>query len=195
MTKPFYLAESETTQETWQRVMGDNPSQAQGKNRPVVSVSWEMVQKFVAKLNGGGTGLFRLPTEAEWEYACRAGTKTRFGSGETLTHANFDADGSRVKSQPVLLDVRSLEANEWGLFDLHGNAAEWCSDRYSENYYQRCFPEVSDPQGPDEATNNRRVVRGGSWFHSRVACRSADRLFEKADRAEPYIGFRVARSL
>jgi len=172
ITKPFYMGKYEVTQEVWQKVMGTNPSEFKGAKNPVENVSWNDCQEFLKKLNALGKerGQFRLPTEAEWECACRAGTKTRFCSG--------DADGALAdyawfgaNSGGTTHPVGTKKPNAWGLHDLHGNVWEWCRDWYGDDYYTR-WPK-DDPTGP--AAGSIRVLRGGSWYDLPAGCRSAYR--------------------
>ncbi|MBL7140416.1 MAG: formylglycine-generating enzyme family protein [Planctomycetes bacterium] len=171
LTKPFYLGKNEVTQGEWQSVMGSNPSHFKGSNRlPVEMVSWQDCQEFCRK-----TGL-RLPTEAEWEYACRAGTETAFHTGATIStdEANYDGDstygsGSKGVDRGKTVEVGSFRPNAWGLHDMHGNVWEWCQDWHGE------YPSgpVRDPPGP--ASGSPRVLRGGSWNDDPGVCRSANR--------------------
>ncbi|HUQ33330.1 MAG TPA: formylglycine-generating enzyme family protein [Pyrinomonadaceae bacterium] len=190
----FYMGEYEITQGQWLAVMGTtikqqrdkaNPSGkllAEGGGYPMYYISWEDAQEFIRKLNELNDGYtYRLPTEAEWEYACRAGTTTRwsFGdlyAGSTAGYANFDHNGSfpREKNAVWLQDVTlagSYKPNAFGLYDMHGNVAEWCQDWYNESYYKNS--PHSDPQGPDNG--QKREVRGGSWEDSWDVTRSAIR--------------------
>ena len=163
LTRGFWLAETACTQALWQAVMGNNPSEFQSNDRPVEQVSWEDVQRFLVQFNrivsGGG---FRLPTEAEWEYACRAGTTTAFWFGAQITpeqvnyHGNYPyAGGERgvYRREPVA--VKALPCNDWGLYQMHGNVWEWCQD-WSGTYSTET---VIDPAGPARIAN--RVLRGG----------------------------------
>ena len=146
----------------------------------------------------GGNG-YRLPTEAEWEYACRASTTQRFhfGSSASYKKANFIARGpsfygtrSKAKSMGRTAKVGSYQPNNWGLYDMHGNVAEWCWDWYGEDYYAQSLRQ--DPQGPDRGRH--RVVRGGSWLLNESGCRSASRFYLTADQRQYFAGFRVART-
>jgi sulfatase modifying factor 1 len=164
LTKGFWLADTAVTQALWEAVMGDNPSYFKGPNRPVESVSWDAAQAFIRRMNGMKAELrLCLSTEAQWEYACRAGTTSRYAFGDELTpeQANFNA------SQPV--EVASYFPNDWGLYDMHGNVWEWCEDWYGEYPAQ----PVVDPRGAESGAH--RVLRGGSWFFVGRYCRSACR--------------------
>jgi len=189
ITRAFYIGKHEVTQEVWEKVMGTNPSSFKGAKNPVDSVSWDDCQEFLKKLNALGKerGQFRLPTEAEWEYACRAGTKTRFCSGDAdgglADYAWFDANSGGAPHP-----VGTRKPNAWGLHDTHGNVWEWCADWYGEDYYGKSLRD--DPTGP--ATGSIRVLRGGSWFNDAGLCRSAFRNFP--DLRIAYLGFRVVVS-
>ncbi|RXK85137.1 TIR domain-containing protein [Chlorobaculum sp. 24CR] len=187
----FAMCRYAVTQEEWQKVTGSNPSSFKGDNLPVEQVSWDDCQAFIKKLNektGGGN--YRLPTEAEWEYACRAGTTTPFNTGENLTtdQANYDGNypyGKNPKGEyrEKTVPVDSFQPNGFRLYNMHGNVWEWCSDRYDEAYYEECRKQgvVENPRGPETGSN--RVLRGGSWYNYAGYCRSAD-------RAGGYPGFR-----
>ena len=177
LTKGFYMSVYTVTQEQWQAVMGNNPSFFKGeKNLPVEQVSWEDCQEFVKKLREKDKKAYRLPSEAEWEYACRAGTKTPFHFGATISteQANYNGgftygDGKKGKYREKTTPVGSFPANAWGLHDMHGNVFQWCEDWYAD-YPQK---DVTDPQGPEKS--QFRVLRGGSWLFIPQLCRSAFR--------------------
>jgi formylglycine-generating enzyme len=195
LTRGFWLADTACTQALWQEVMGENPSHFQGKDRPVENVSWEDCDGFIEKLNGEVPGLGAcLPTEAQWEYACRAGTKTPFSFGENLTpeQVNYDGNypysgGTKGKYREETVAVKSLSPNDWGLYEMHGNVDEWCADWFGD------YPDglVIDPVGPIEG--GRRVLRGGSWISLGRYCRSACRLWNPPGDRSVYIGFRLSR--
>ena len=196
ITKPFCMGRYEVTQEQWQRVMGNNPSNFKGARNPVEQVSWDNCQEFVKKLNGLGKekGTFALPTEAEWEYACRAGTGTPFHTGETLStdEANYNGNstygnGRKGEYCEKTTPAGSLKPNAFGLYDMHGNVWEWCADRYGEKYYEDS-PE-GDPRGP--RTGESRVLRGGSWYYPPTNCRSAYRYYLMSGNRLNNHGFRV----
>ncbi len=160
ITKPFYLGVYQVTQKEWQAVMGNNPSKFKGRNRPVEQVSWDDCQEFCRKLSQKEGVTYRLPTEAEWEYACRAGTKKRYYWGNDF---NGDYAWWHDNSGGQTHDVGTRKPNAWGLHDMIGNVWEWCNDWCEGDYYQYCVDNniVDDPQGPD--TGSYRVLRGGSW--------------------------------
>ena len=188
ITRPFYMGKHEVTQEVWEKVMGENPSNFKGARNPVENVSWDDCQEFLKKLNALGKerGQFRLPTEAEWEWACRAGTRTRFCSGDAdaglADYAWFDANSGNT-THPV----GTRRPNAWGLHDLHGNVWEWCGDWYGEDYYAKS-PKY-DPAGP--ATGSLRVLRGGSWYYYPNLCRSSARNWGDPANGYGCFGFRV----
>ena len=190
LTKPFYMGKYEVTQEQWETVMGNNPSYFKGAKLPVTDVSWDDCQKFIKKLNGLTKGKYRLPTEAEWEYACRAGTTTAYSFGSKITPKDANYAGSKIE-KPV--EVGSYKPNAFGLYDMHGNVREWCEDRMGEDRTAD-YPAgaVTDPMGP--ATGLPRVLRGGSYFLGPDSeLRSAFRIWT-ADGGFESIGFRLART-
>ena len=200
ITSPFYLGVFEVTQEEYEEVMDNNPSGFRDVERlPVENVSWEDALEFCRELSlhpeeTSAGRKYRLPTEAEWEFACRAGTSTPFSFGETLTsdQANFDGTapyGIEAKREYLgqTSPVGSYRPNAFGLFDMHGNVWEWCSDLYSEDYYANS--PVEDPPGP--ATGSRHVIRGGSWYNFGHCLRSAYRYEFTPPLEDNFYGFRV----
>jgi RNA polymerase sigma factor (sigma-70 family) len=193
LTKGFYMGAHPVTQGAWQKVMGGNPSAFRGeKNLPVDMVSWDDCQAFIKKLRGKGGRPYRLPTEAEWEYACRAGTQTPFHFGATISTglANYNGnfaygEGKVGLSRGRTTPVGSFPANAFGLFDMHGNVYEWCHDRYGE--YAR--NEVTDPKGPDGGKG--RVMRGGCFYEAPGSCRSAYRTWVDPEGRFRSFGFRL----
>ncbi|EXI73777.1 MAG TPA: formylglycine-generating enzyme family protein [Candidatus Accumulibacter phosphatis] len=195
LSRGFWLADTACTQAFWQAVTGSNPSHFQDDPRnPVDQVSWDDVQTFIAEMGRRLPGLpVRLPTEAEWEYACRAGTTTPFSLGNNLTPdlVNYDgnypyAGGEKGFYRQKTVPVASLPANPWGLYEMHGNVWEWCAD-WDGDYPTE--PQVN-PQGPQ--TGDFRVLRGGSWGGSGRYVRSAARFRgEPGDRYHDF-GFRLA---
>ncbi len=140
ISKGFWLAETACTQALWMAIMGENPSNLKGDDLPVERASWEDTKEFITQINSLAENLqFRLPTEAEWEFACRAETETPFSFGETIDseQVNFNGRGPYTNSKPSeyrrkTVPVRSLPCNDWGLFEMHGNVGEWCEDWYGD---------------------------------------------------------------
>jgi uncharacterized protein (TIGR02996 family) len=195
LTRGFFMGVSAVTQAQWAAVMGTDPSHFKGPNRPVENVSWEDTLGFCAALSGS-TGLrVELPSEAEWEYACRAGTTTEYHCGNVLNTdlANYDGNHSWNGSpkgvhREETTDVGSFPPNPWGLFDLHGNVWEWCADAYAPyTGDDRTDPEVKDIN----SDNSLRVLRGGSWYVSPLYCRAACRGWYAPASRSSFIGFRV----
>jgi formylglycine-generating enzyme required for sulfatase activity len=185
LTKPFYMGKYEVTQEQWEAVMGNNPSKEKGKKLPVTNVSWEDCQEFIKKLNKKTDGGYRLPTEAEWEYACRAGTTTAYSFGDEMTPKEANYSDSNI-GKPVA--VGSYKANAFGLYDMHGNVWEWCEDWW-EDYPAEA---VTDPKGPAKGEN--RVLRGGSFNNSASIARSSFRNYLSPTYRYSDYGFRLARN-
>jgi len=193
ITQSFYLGMYEVTQAEYERVMGKNPSHFKsGPDAPVEGVSWDDAQEFCQKLSElaeekEAGRRYRLPTEAEWEYACRAGTTTRYSFGDdpaSLGEYAWYADNSDRKTHPV----GEKKRNAWGLHDMHGNVCEWCADWYGKDYYAGSPPD--DPPGPDGASE--RVIRGAHWRDSAGVCRAAVRGRFVPRHRDGYLGFRVA---
>jgi sulfatase modifying factor 1 len=208
ITKAFYLGMYEVTQKEYRTVMGKNPSyysrDGAGKAKvkdvteedlaefPVECVSWKDAQEFLEKLNNRPAEVrsrrkYRLPTEAEWEYACRGGTSSskafHFGDSLTSDQANFEDTNL---GRPC--KVGSYKANGFGLHDMHGNVYEWCADRYDQHYYAKSL--LKDPSGPSSGSG--RVSRGGSWNYNAGNCRSPFRDRFAMETRNEYLGFRVA---
>lgn len=212
----FWMGETEVTQGQWEAVTGENPSLIKnGDDYPVDMVSWNMAKEYAAKLGAQSGGRFRLPTEAEWEYACRAGTATPYFFGDAITHdqASFDKRFSlpaatveprrktrktkrRRKPAPPRTwpnmhtsVAASFPANAYGLYDMHGNLWEWCEDVYDAAFYGRSPREnpVNEVEGPS------RVLRGGSWVTKAPALRSANRSRGWPDMRTAFYGFRLVR--
>ena len=194
-------------------MIGKNPSKFKGENLPVTNVSWYDAVAFCQKL-GESTYIkgnipfgyrYKLPTETQWEYACRAGTTTAFHFGATLQKGQANFNKHVNKTQPV----GSYPANQWGLHDMHGNVWEWCSDKYDAEHYRELtgghfnhddpstLPLVTDPKGPDDSPNHKygdwRVMRGGAWITGPLTSRCASKTFGEANDAFCYTGFRIVR--
>jgi formylglycine-generating enzyme required for sulfatase activity len=209
ITKPFYMGAHEVTQEQYTKVTGKQTAHfRQGGDLPMEQVRWPEANEFCRKLSAlpdevKARRVYRLPTEAEWEYAARAGANTVFHFGNTLSskQANFKGTfpyGNALKG-PFLqktAKVGSYEPNAWGLYDMHGNVAEWCADYYDPNYYKNS--PKKDPKGPEKGVVRTdfgdeyyRVVRGGCWLDEARACRAAYRFRLQASEPYRWVGFRV----
>ena len=199
ISKDYYLGVTEVTQGQYKQVMGTNPSWNQGDKiqvessmHPVEQVSWEDAIEFCKKLSDlpdekKADRVYRLPTEAEWEYACRAGSKTAYSFGESaksLSEYAWSGENANSKTH----SVREKKPNAWGLYDMHGNVSEWCSDWYGE--YNEAA--VSDPTGPK--VGSLRVFRGGGWRFEVAVCRSAVRSGMSPSGYANFNGLRVALS-
>ena len=190
ISKPFYLGKYPVTQKEWVVVMGNNPSYFKGDNNPVEQVSWNDVQEFVKKLNAKeGTDKYHLPSEAEWEYACRAGTTTKYSfrddEAKLGEYAWYDKN-SGYKIHPV----GQKKPNSWGLYDMHGNVWEWCQDTYHDSY------NGAPTDGSAwEDSSSVRVLRGGGWHYGAGYCRSASRYDFDPDGRGINLGFRLLRAV
>ncbi len=204
ISKPFYMQTTEVTVKQWRSVMGHRKLvfQKDSDNMPVTRVSWFDCMKFIERLNRMGQGKYRLPTEAEWEYAARAGTSSAYSWGDTIDCDKAMYGNNRlknnecqryIKSKGLQFDrpapVKSYSPNPWGLYDMHGNVWEWCSDRYGE--YKKT-PAI-DPKGPE--SGSMRIRRGGSWFKYGYFCRSANRSFGHPATRYQTTGFRIVREI
>ena len=196
LTQAFYLGTTEVTQAQWAAVMGTNPSAFKGETRPVENVSWEDAVRFCAQLTDrerasgelGQDWKYSLPTEAQWEYACRAGTATAYSFGDATSDLNghaWWAGNSDGETHPVGRQT----ANLWGLQDMHGNVWEWCLDWYDSEFYGSSEASV-DPTGP--SSGSYRVARGGGCYSGASYLRSADRDGDAPGRRNRYLGFRLA---
>ncbi len=192
LTQGFFLGVTPVTQAQWRAVMGSDPSYFKGANRPVENTSWEDGQEFCQRLSQQDGKPYRLPTEAEWEYACRSGTTTPFSFGETIStdQVNYNGKypygtGRKGAYRKETTAAGSFPTNAWGLFDMHGNVWEWCQDWFGP------YPEsdVIDPQGQN--SGDSRVLRGGSWGSYATQCRAAIRSVNAPGYRYNYIGFRV----
>ena len=187
IAQPFYLGKYAVTQGQWEAVMQNNPSRFTGDpTRPVEQVSWEDVQAFIQRLNSQETR-YRLPTEAEWEYAARAGSTTAYSFGDDAAELWRYAWYSETAGDATH-PVGQLQPNAWGLYDMHGNVWEWVQDWYGPY----TAASAVDPEGP--ASGSDRVIRGGSWFYDAGDCRSAyRRIADPGDRSDN-LGFRLVRT-
>ena len=205
LTRQFFIGVFEVTQKQYELVMGRNPSDSQGDKLPVETVSWDAIRgsddwpnssvvgvdSFIGRLRARSRlDTFDLPTEAQWEYACRAGTTTDFNNGTSMVGDFYDEDENlnqlgwyvwNALSGPA--DVGELTQNAWGLYDMHGNVREWCLDHYAET-----LNGGNDPRGPETGA---RVMRGGGWEDYTGDCKSSSRKYAQAGSGTPYVGFRV----
>jgi formylglycine-generating enzyme required for sulfatase activity len=214
LTQGFWLGETEVTQEQWGEVMKDNPSRFKGRKLPVERVSWNDCQKYIEQLNDNAPEgyKFALPTEAQWEYACRAGSKAAYCFGDDVEKLS-DYAWYRANNDGEPHEVGGKKANAWGLHDMHGNVWEWCSDLYDKYYgnsqleknltpagknlYGEDLPKEQlivktavDPTGASSGV--RRVPRGGSWCDFVEGCRSAFRLSYAPESSDRALGLRLA---
>ena len=207
ITKPFFLGTYEVTQSQYLKIMGTDPSvysrtdtdnsdEVVGESReyPVENVSWEDAQTFIKKLNDTEEDKrlrYRLASEAEWEYACRAGTETHFSTGTSIDNTDANFDRNFGTEQLPTSPIGNYSPNGFGLYDMHGNVFEWCNDWYSPEYYSES--PLEDPSGPKSGQS--RVIRGGSWFESKFDCRSDSRGLLLPAKRRDFVGFRVACSI
>ena len=184
----FSIGRYEVTQEEWQTVMGSNPSEFKGSRKPVEQVSWNDCKSFISKLNSITGKNFRLPTEAEWEFASRGGIKSqgyKYSGSNNLNSVAWYNDNSGNTTH----DVGQKSPNELGIYDMSGNVWEWCQDWYDINYYSSS-PQTN-PTGP--SSGSRRVVRGGSWNFIARSCRVSGRDGSSPGSRGGGLGFRLAQ--
>ena len=184
----YYIGETEVTQALWKAIMGSNPSNFKGGNLPVESVSYKDVKTFITKLNRKTGKKFRLPTEAEWEYAARGGNKSKgykYAGSNTIDDVAWYDDNSNFKTHPV----KTKQPNELGIYDMSGNVWEWCSDWYGDYTSEA----QTNPQGP--SSGSIRVDRGGSWFNYARDCRASRRDYGNLSNLDINLGFRLALAL
>ena len=183
--QPFYMQTTPVTQKQWVEIMGDNPSRFKGDDRPVETVSWEDCQEFIMKLDSLNPGKnYRLPSESEWEYACRAGTTTRYCNGNSVYDLGRVAWYDKNSGEEThAVGIKS--PNNWGLYDMHGNVNEWCEDKYHDNY--KGAP--ADGSAWTDGDDDDRIFRGGTYFDEgrsyigdqdcRSACRDGQLQYER----------------
>lgn len=187
----FWMGKYEVTQGQWQRIMGENPSYFKsGENYPIENVSWNDVQEFIRRLNQSSGKKYRLPTEAEWEYAARSGGKREKWAGTSIEGELREYAWYYVNSGRGTQPVGQKRPNGLGLYDMSGNVWEWCQDWYDENYY-RNSPR-NNPRGPDSGSS--KVVRGGSWYYSPWGIRASDRSWDGPSDRNDISGFRLILS-
>jgi len=182
LTRAFRIGVTEVTQAQWEAVMGNNRSNFKGGDLPVEKLSWRDAVAFCEKVSKKEGKTYRLATEAEWEYACQAGSTSAFSGTGNLDDMGWFADNSDEKTHPVA----TKKANAWGLYDMHGNVSEWCSDRYQADYPEGA---VTDPNGSSEGSY--RVIRGGSWSNFALGCRCAARNSVPVSYQLKQTGFRI----
>ncbi len=195
----FWIGQYEVTQGVWMQIMGRNPAYfKQGESYPVEQVSWQESHYFIQKLNARGKGQFHLPTEAQWEYAARAGETTPFAFGrliDSTTQANYNGtlpDGLASKGiyRQTTTAVGHFLPNAFGLYDMHGNVSEWIHDWYCANFYQSDQATQKNPVCKDDSSGFH-VLRGGSWYDEAKYLRSADRGWSSSDNRAMAIGLRL----
>jgi eukaryotic-like serine/threonine-protein kinase len=198
MVPSFYMGKFQVTQEQYLQIMGTNPANWQEANLPVEQVSWNDTQVFCQKLRAKTGKKYRLPSEAEWEYACRAKTDIPFYFGETISTDVANYDGNQVYKSGLkgvyrkkTTPVGSFPANGFGLHDMHGNVWEWCEDKWHENYQGAPTDGSAWTSGNDNDSQSVRLLRGGSWCDYPILCRSAFRYWWSAGNSFIDIGFRV----
>ena len=184
----FSIGQTEVTQELWEAVMGANPSNWKGLKLPVEKVSWNDCQTFITKLNQLTGQQFRLPTEAEWEFAARGGTKSKgykYSGSDTIGDVAWYYNNSSSKTH----EVATKQANELGIYDMSGNVWEWCQDWYDSSYYSSSV--INNPTGPTTSSSSR-VIRGGGWYNGATHCRVAYRFRDTPASTNSYLGLRLA---
>ncbi|MBR0038153.1 MAG: SUMF1/EgtB/PvdO family nonheme iron enzyme [Bacteroidales bacterium] len=185
LTHDYYMGETEVTQELWQAVMGNNPSNFKGSNLPVETVSYQDVEKFLTKLNKLTGKNFRFPTEAEWEYAAKGGNKSQgytYAGSNTIGDVAWYWDNSDRKTHPVA----QKQPNELGLYDMSGNVWEWCYD------WKGSYPSGAQTDPTGASSGSSRVGRGGSWNLDAAGCRAANRDSSTPSYRYDNLGFRLA---
>ena len=196
--QPFYMSKYPITQDQYQALMGNNPSFFKGGSLPVERINWHYATKFCQKLSQKTGKIYRLPSESQWEYACRAGTTTPFYFGETITYelVNYRsnlftyANEPKGKYREKTTDVGTFPPNTFGLYDMHGNVWEWCADDWHDNYNDA----PTDGSVWLDGDTNCSLLRGGSWLFNAIGCRSAVRLkYDRRGIHDTDFGFRLVR--
>lgn len=194
LSQGFYMQTTEVTQGQWVTIMGKNPSEFKdrGENFPVEKISWNDAKNFIKKLNSKEKiDKYRLPTEAEWEYACRAGSDTDYANGNSMDEMGWYEANSGEKTHLVA----GKEANAWGLYDMHGNVSEWvrdnCKDRRSQTITKTYREGLTDPVS---TRGRHRICRGGSWYDYTTNCRSAYRYSYSPGSRDSRLGFRLVKT-
>jgi formylglycine-generating enzyme required for sulfatase activity len=188
---PCYLGKHQVPQALWEGVTGENPARFKGKNRPVESVSWDDVQGFIKKLNKETGRTFRLPSEAEWEYAARGGIYSQgydYCGSDKLKQVGWYDENSNAETH----DAGLLLANELGIYDMSGNVWEWCEDWFDEKFYEKCKKQGLVENPVNTARGGRRVFRGGSFFFTPSVCRPSYRFSDPPGLRSYYLGFRLS---
>jgi formylglycine-generating enzyme required for sulfatase activity len=193
--KEFYMGQTEITQAQYQAIMGENLSTFKGDNRPIENVTWQQAKVFCRKLSLKTGKTYTLPSESQWEYACRAGTTTPFSFGATITTevANYESEYAYANApkgtyRRETTEVDKFPPNAFGLYDMHGNVSEWCEDTWSKNYQNALVDGKARTKGKYPS---KRVFRSGSWYDNPGSCRSAFRYAWVTDDVSSTIGFRV----
>ncbi len=193
ISQGFYLGRFEITQAQWHSIMGNDPDTLRSPTHPRQNVSWDQVQLFIRRLNATVAGTpYRLPSEAEWEYACRAGTQTAWSFGDDISQLPEYAwflDNTPTPPRPHAIGLK--RPNPWGLYDMHGNMREWCQDWYGIDYYQRS--PRTDPPGPGFGRGS--ILRGGGFGSQAGSTRSANRSGDFGASSAPSYGLRLVRQL
>jgi formylglycine-generating enzyme len=210
ISRPFYLQTTEVTVKQWRDIMGKPffGGKKGSPDMPVVTVSWQDCVKFIKKLNARKDGVYRLPTEAEWEYACKAGTTTAYGIGNTIDcdeamYANNTLKNpecvSVVKSKGLPTDqpapVKTYAPNAWGLYDMNGNVWEWCEDWFHPYKPDVAVKPQTQGENPSLETGTNKVRRGGSWYGTGIRCRCANRNYSHFANRYQTTGFRLVREV
>jgi len=208
ISKPFYMGMYEVTQAQWEAVMGKRRHIPYFKNRPdnpVEKVSWLEARRFISKLNKLGHGSFRLPTEGEWEYACRAGSNTDYPFNYIKNSSDYDLEFTETANLYIWSALNSSDKstnpvglklpNSWGLFDMNGNVWEWCTDEYIKPYNRASYFDAQRPSSWISYFTilKKRVARGGSFYNDLKDCRSSSRMYEQSVDYHYSIGFRLVR--